>query len=73
MALTVLSDDETRRAVVRDTDDGPVVTYYRIDGGIHGSSWRFDRECCPMVPFHAALDLAVQMLNRRPPKTGGRL
>ena len=73
MALTILSRDEMKKAIVRDTDDGPVITYYRICGGMHGSSWQFERECCPRLPFHAALDLAVQMLNHRPPEIGGRL
>lgn len=71
--ITVLSDDELRRATIAETADGAVITYYRIDGGMHGSSWRFDRECCPAIPFHAACDLAVEMLNRRPPQAGGRL
>lgn len=73
MALTILSDSELRRAVVSETDDGPVITYYQIAPGTHGSGWRFDRECCPKLPFHAACDLAVEVLNRRPPQLGGRM
>lgn len=66
MALTVLSRDELRKAVVQESDDGAIITYYRISAGTHGSTWRFDRECLAKSPFHECLNIADRILNRPP-------
>lgn len=72
MTLSIISNDERRKAVVSETEDGSLIRYFRSTEGLMGSGWRFDRECCPKLPFHAACDLAVQMLNHRPPEIGNR-
>jgi hypothetical protein len=64
VAISVLSRDETRKAIV--TDDS--ITYYRsVRHGSGERSWRFVRETTPSVPFHAKLNVADAILNA-PPK-----
>lgn len=63
-ALIVPSDDEMRRAVVLDGEDGSVIRYYRALRRGGEVSWLFDHEAQTALPFHAALDLAHAMVNR---------
>ena len=70
MPLSILSNNGFRKAVVDEDADGVAVSYYRIDSD---GKCRLDRTTRPALPFHAALDLATQIVNCAPPKVGGRL
>lgn len=61
--MIVPSDDGSRRAVVLEDDDGPVVRYYRALRRGGEVSWLFEREARMTLPFHAALDLAHAIVN----------
>ena len=59
--ITILSRDGRRVATVHTDADGcPVITYYyvRCNG-----QWAFCREARPLVPHHAALDLAHAVIG----------
>jgi len=64
--ISVISKDGFRRARVGEDAHGVFINYYRDD-------WRFVRQARPALPFHAALDLADQIINCAPPVVGGRL
>ncbi len=70
MPLSILSDNGFRKAVVDEDADGVAVSYYRV--GSDGEC-RLDRITRPALPFHAALDLATQIINCAALKVGGRL
>lgn len=66
MALSILSRDELRKAVVDDDS----ITYYRaVSHGCGGQSWRFERRTTPNAIFRVNLETAEKVLNA-PPRIG---
>jgi hypothetical protein len=61
--LTILSRDGSRRAILLEDDDGPVLRHYRALRRGGEVAWIFDREARPSLPYHAARDLAVAVVN----------
>ncbi len=58
--ITILSDDEQRRAVVSETQDGFAVAYSRRRGD---GRWTFEHAAFSEWPLHLVLDLAVGVVN----------
>lgn len=54
--MTIMARGGHCRAIVTATDDGIVVRHEVATTRGGATSWRFDRECRPQMPFHAVLD-----------------
>ncbi len=59
--ITILSDDEQRKAVVAGTRDGFTVTHYRRRGD---GSWVYDHAAFSEWPLHLVLNSACGVVNR---------
>ena len=71
--LTILSTDERRQATVTETEDGAEISYYRLvvddarglpKGEPRPGRWRYLRTARARLPFHAACDLAVAIVEK---------
>lgn len=59
--ITILSDDEKRKATITETRDGFTITYRRrrtIDG-----NWLFDHAAFSEWPLHLVLNQANEVVN----------
>lgn len=60
--ITILSDDERRKATVAETRDGFTVTHWRRKGD---GSWVYDHAAHSDWPLHLVLDCVCGVVNTR--------